>query len=452
MSTVLTPGSVVIRSAGKSSEKTQPQVFTTPLFDSTLYPRYNSFLQYCKIRELRKDPTIQLARWAVLSPMIHTPWVYVSPKDDASKEMLQFVEDVLLLLREDLLMRAVFGTLDYGWTPFEVVYKEDDGQLVIDNFKGLLHDFTYILAYVDTGGFAGFLNQSFNSVGYTVIDADYSFNTNFEVEGTDWYGESVYNYTQPIQNAWNDAQTTANRYDKKVAGATWAVYYPVGQTKHNGIVKDNDVIAKAILTSLEASGGVAIPDEIQEWLDDSIDKETRGKWRIELMTAKGSSTSDFVDRLKYLDVLKIRAFALTERSLLEGSHGTKAEADVHGDVALSIVDSRHRLLCNQLNKFVIPRLMELNYGKKYKYSVMVRPAPLVDTQFATIKEIYRALLQNPEIAFAELENLNLRALREEIGIPSSVIGDDGDGKLKIERKEDKEDSKDTDSKKESSNG
>ena len=271
---------------------------------------------------------------------------------------------------------------------------------------------------MDDGAFAGFANTGAYLTEWNEIPPDYSHNVAFEVEGTDWYGFSVSEVLDKVAKSWDDVNSAANRYDKKIAGATWVIYYPVGTTVFNGVLTANDTIARAILNALESSGGVAVPDEIQEWMDDALDREAKGKWRIELIAPPSSTSSQFVDRLKYLDTLKIRAFGLTERSILEGQHGTKAEADIHGDVALSIIDTRHKMICTQLNSTVVPKLMELNFGKEFRSSVSIRPAPIVDSQFATLKEIYRTLLQNPEIAVDELYKVDVKALRDEMGIPT----------------------------------
>lgn len=416
---ITTGGVIQLRDKENTSEKTSAQIISSPLFDSRIYPNYHCIPAW-RIRQLRNDPTIQLARWCVLSQMIHTPWVYIKNKKFASKEIVTFLDQNLLPLRDLFLQQACFGTLDFGWNPFEVVYKPEDGMIWIDNFKSLLQDFTEILVYTNNGKFAGFTNSSYNQEQFqdAVILGEYALNTNFEVEGTDWYGYSVFRALQLIVNSWDRVQDVANRYDRKMAGATWVIYYPVGRTKYNGVELDNDEIARRILANLESSGTVAIPDEIQEWLDDTVDREAKGKWRLDILESKSSSQAQFIDRQKYLDALKMRAFGLTERSVLEGSHGTKAEADVHADVSLSTVDSRHRLLCNCLNLTTVPNLIRLNFGKKYMWSVRVRPAPLVDNQFATIKEMYRMFLQGTEVIDKEVASWDMDAIRSELGIPS----------------------------------
>ena len=414
-------GPIQLYERSKATGKTAPQTLISNQFDSrlaqSLYP-----LSYRKIRELRKDPTIKLARWAVLSPMLHTPWIYEKANNkNPSKEMLNFIEENFTEFRDWFLLQSVFGVSDFGWQPFEVSFIPDKGTIWLDNIKPLLQDYTDILVYIDTGKFAGFVNEPPSFIQSVVVDKQYALNANFEIEGTDWYGSSVFEDLWPVIESWKDVERTANRYDKKIAGAVWAVYYPVGQTPYNGTLTANDEIAKDILNRLEASGGVTIPDEIQEWVDeafDSIDQKMKGKWRIELISAKASVQTSFIDRQKYLDALKMRAFGFPERSILEGKHGTKEEADVHADIAVSIVDSKHRLLCTQLNAGPVATLMRLNYGEEWANAVCIKPAPMVDTQFGVVKRIYELILQNPETLVKEAENIDTKEIRDMLGIIS----------------------------------
>ena len=413
-------GPIILRQPPKG-EKTSGQVRSFNTYDSRLVNRVTGSLTYSRIRTIRKDPTVQLARQAVVSPMIHTPWSYKTAKN-APADAAEFVRDALEDKRDWFLQNIVYGALDFGWAPFEIIYRPKEGMISVDGFKQLLQDYSYILVYLDTGNFAGLTNEPI-TIGEVqknvVIEVPYAANFNLAVEGTDWYGLSVSEVLNPIVDDWDDVNTTANRYDRKLAGATWVVYYPVGSTPYNGVETSNSIIATAILNSLEAAGSVAIPDEIQEWLDDSVDRELKGKWRVELIAPSTSTQSSFIDRMKYLDTLKIRAFGLPERSILEGMHGTKAEAETHSDLALSTVDTKHRLICDQINEQVIRPLLRFNYGKKLDRSVWIEPAPLVDAQFQTVKEIYRLLVQSPQIIGKEIENLDVPSLRDQLGIPSA---------------------------------
>lgn len=403
------------------SNKSSPQIRTRFGGDNdSRQPKEYGCLTFAKIRELRTDPTVVLARWSVLSPMIHTPWMYESVNQKASKEMLDFVEGVFTPIRDQFLMQSVFGILDYGWQGFETVYLPEGRYIVINTLKALLQEYTDVMVYTNSGQFAGYANEAPGINSSTYILDKYAQHTNFEFEGTDWYGVSTYKGLKKIQESWDNVEDSAGRYDRKVAGATWVIYYPIGVTPYNGVETSNDEIADSLLAKLEASRNLAIPDEIQEWMDDTLDREAKGKWRIEILSSDASVTSSFIDRQKYLDALKMRAFALPERSILEGTHGTKADSSVHADLALSNVDSRHRLLCQQLTNMAVRYLMQLNFGNKYQWTVRVKPAPMVDTQYATVKQIYERIMSSPEALAEEVKSIDMKSMRDELGIPTGA--------------------------------
>ena len=182
---------------------------------------------------------------------------------------------------------------------------------------------------------------------------------------------------------------------------------------------DNQDIAKKVLDTLESNGAVVIPDEIQNFLDgDSIDNETRGKWRVELKSDTSNAQITFTDRQKYLDTLKVRAFGIPERAVLEGQFGTKAEAEVHSDIGLSTIDTKHRNIVDQLNKGAVRDLMRINFGEEVEDTVKIQVAPLVDSRFAVLKETFRLLMQSPNTIDDILPKLNVRAMMEELSLPA----------------------------------
>jgi hypothetical protein len=432
---------IVKRDPEKSSEATRGQQLSLPQVGSRVYPSSYFYVTPSRIREIRKDATVRLVRQAVVAPIIHTPWTFKEKNAPAGAR--DFIENMFHGQRDWLLQGALYGALDFGWMPYELVYEttENNTRVEISKFKQLLQDFTTILIYVDTGDFAGFTNWPLytasnnylqpdgrTTTGWEVeLDEQYAMNINLEVEGTDWYGISTSSSLHSLMQDWDTVNDSANRYDRKVAGATWVIYYPVGMTDYNGVETSNDEIARTVLSTLEASGGVAIPDEIQEWvseLQDSIDKDVKGKWRIELISARTSASKSFEDRQKYIDNLKVRVFGIPERSLLEGKFGTKAEAETHSEIGLSTVDTKHRLIVQQLNVQAINQVLRLNWGESAVNSVWIEVAPLVSSRFNHLKEIYRMLLQSPDIGTIEAQNLDMRSIREELAVPAAPGADD----------------------------
>ena len=405
---------IKLKDRDNTSERTNAQIITVPQFDSRI--TNPSTLTPERIRIIRKDATISFLRQVLVAPAFHTPWT-IKAKKNAPTKARAFIEDVIFLHRNHIIQSGFYGALDFGWMPYEIVYQIVNGKVIIEKFKSLLHDFTQILVYIDTGDFAGFINN--DMYGNEIIIREHNAQLiNLEVEGTNWYGRSVSEVTDALVTNWTTVNNAADRYDKKTAGSHWVVYYPVGKTLYEGTETDNDKIARTLLNNLESSGAIAIPDEVQEWLDDDIDRDYKGKWRVELLSDTGNASRTFIDRLKYLDNLKARAFGLPERSVLEGKFGTKAEAETHTDIGLATIDTKHQLIIDQINKQAINQLLILNWGEKAKGTVYIDKAPLVDSRFSTLKEIYRLIIQSPETIISETQQINLKALRDELAIPS----------------------------------
>lgn len=427
-------GPIKIKDPDKNGH-TSPQVSRLPLFDSRLIQK-PGLLTPSEIRTLRRDPTISMMRDIVLAPVVHTEWTIIEG-EDAPEGAKDFIEKVIFPLRLDFLQRSFFGCIDFGWMPFEKVMEEKDGEVIFTQFKALLQDYTWILAYVDTGKFAGVINTPIDfgvQLDETLLNEQESMNINFEVEGTDWYGLSIFEDLKDTDDNWEDANDSAKRYNSKVAGAHWVVYFPVGESQFNGTLTDNQDIAINVINTLESNGAVAVPDDIMEFID-SVDNETRGKWRVELLSDSSNTQTTFTDRQKYLDTLKVRAFGIPERSVLEGQFGTKAEAEVHADMGLATIDTKHRQVVRQLNEQAVRQLMRINYGEEVQDTVKIMVAPLVDSRFAVLKESFRLLMQSPNTIDDIMPKLNLRAMMEELSLPA--LSDEEAAKVEQERMEKK---------------
>lgn len=407
----------------KNGEKTAPQLRHVTVASSRLSTKFDQRLKYQRIRELQEDATISFMRDVVVAPAVNTEWTLVA-NSNAPSDAKEFIEKRVFKHRLRLIRKTILDILDFGWAPFEKILVAEDGEQFYRKFKPLLHDITDILIYENTGGFAGYFNDPGLNLGLgpfgKILFEKNVLHVNYDVEGTDWYGKSVLKIIDKFQKKWDNADDAASRYDEKVSGSHWIVYFPVGRSPYNNVMTDNQEIANTILAGLESSGTVAIPDEIQDFMDDDVDREMKGKWRVELLSDRGNASKNFVDREKYLDSLKVRCFGLPERAVLEGKFGTKAEAETHADIGLGTIDMRHRYIVHQhFNEQIIDPLLLLNYGKEAVGTVRIVVAPLVDSSLSFIKEAYRLILQNPQTLIHEVNNINRRALRQQLGLEES---------------------------------
>ncbi len=392
------PGASVIASLGSIEETTK-----------------SSPLSYSAIRIIRKDPTVALGRAFSVAPILNAEWS-VEAEEGVPDEQIRFIRKQVNAIRLNFLEHALYGGVDFGWSPFELVFGLDKEKIVLKKLKPLLQDITTILTETNTGAFAGFKQDTL------VLPTSQSLLVSFRVEGTLWYGNSLLDNIADTYYRWVDANDGAKRYDLKLAGSMFIVHYPPGNSlDKNDVEKDNATLAQEILAALESSGSIAIPSTILERLAE-LNKEARDvfEWRIEILEDGGGRQPFFIVRLKYLDTLKIRGMIMPERTMTEGSHGTLAEASAHLDLSLTYMDFLHAYVLAILNEQLVNRLLVLNYGKDAEGSVWVVHSSLVDAKRVYLEKVYITLLSRMS-GDAELDTIDRDTLKDLVGVPKSDL-------------------------------
>lgn len=380
-------------------------------------------------RLMRKHPTIALARLLTIAPVVAASWT-VEADDDAPDEAKAFIEKELLPIREPLVQRAMEGGCDFGWQPFEKVFHvRRDGRIGLRKLKALLHELTEILIERDTGDFAGFRQPSvrLNALGGVVLEPPYCFLVSFRVEGTQWYGEALLENVRDTWNAWREAEAQAAAYDKKVAGARWAVKYPPGSSPtsnaEGAAEVDNSELAAQLVSLLKAGTSVIIPRRIED-LPTDANGTIRDAWSIDFLSDPVPRQSSFVEREKKLEADMVRGLIMPERAILEGQFGTKAEASSHADLAVTQRDLEHRHITRLVNAYIVDQLIALNFGEDAVGKVRLVANPIADDKAAFFQELYKALIGNPTAALELLSRLDFDWISQAVGVRVSTQPND----------------------------
>lgn len=395
---------------GTVAEKTKPQVLTASSFDDTLQKPLTCGTFYKDIRDLRKDPTIALARMLVTAPVLASQWS-IESEENAPEGAQDFIAEVMQPFRTHILRTGYYGCLDFGWQPYEKVFEIDSqGRFILKKLKPLLQDITDILIDPANGALVGIKQDELK------MPIEECLVFYFNVEGTNWYGESTLWNAKATQDKWNKVDTAATRYDTKIAGSHWVIHYPIGSSLVDGVETDNFTVAKNILAQLEASGSIVVPRKITDIVDD-LNKDAPDAWVIELKGDEGKGATPFVERMKYLDALKVRSLGLPERAVLEGQFGTKAEAEAHADFAITNIELNHLMLVQLVNWHLVNQLLVMNYGASAVNTVYIQPTPLTDLALSYLKTVYDRVLADPTGFMNELATMDLEALKDKLGIP-----------------------------------
>jgi len=370
-----------------------------------------------KVRVMRRHPTIAFCRQMYMAPALAADWA-IESTEGAPEGARELVEDVLFPVRNMLLRSSLAGGMDWGWQSYEKVWwrRPSDGAVVPRKLKQLLQDYTWLT--VDPYGALTGLTNTARNAGFTIdkrLAIEQALVVYYDVEGTNWYGQATMRNVETAYDSWTHSEAAGDKYMKKVAGAHWIVYYPVGVTPFNGVDTPNDQIAASLISTLEASGAIAIPDEIQSWLMDDAARDAKGRWRIELLS--DSSGSTFTERQNHNEVQMARGLFLPERAVFEGQYGTKAEAGEHANFALASIEARHRDTLLLYNWHMVNQLLRLNYGLTAEGTVWLTAMPLADAKKTFLTDLYTTILGSP-MGPAEVEVMDLRVIRGFLGIPT----------------------------------
>jgi hypothetical protein len=411
--------------AGEDGSRTQPQVHQSPSpADGDLpKPAQLGDAFYHKAREIRRDPTVRLVRELSMAPILTAEWEFET-RPDAPRGAQELVQELMTEMRLPLLRSSLCGQCDYGWQPYEVVADQRSDGVSAPRLKPLLQDLTAVLVNAADGSFFGLRQDPSVGFGatwvYLLSRDDECFVVSQDVEGTCWYGEPT---LKSLERTYDEAEIinkSARKYDSKIAGTHWVIYYPLGVSTMGGESLDNGEVARRLLQRAEAVGGMVVPRSVVNSLDTlnaAMASSEASQWKIELLTDSGKGQAPFTERLKYLDVLKVRAFGFPERAILEGQFGTKAEAESHGDIAVANQEVKHALLCGAYNRKVVDPILRWNYGPGTEGSVRIKPAPLTDKKRGFFEQLYLALIANPQSFMTEMSALDTAQMRDRLGLP-----------------------------------
>lgn len=388
-----------------------PAQVVTVIFDSQLQSPLP--VTHATYRTIRKNPTVALARALSTAPVVAAEWS-VEADREVDPEVVDFVKNQFLPIRQPLLETSLNGGVDFGWQPWEKVFavNGETGLVELKKLKPLLQDFTDILVDKNTGAFLGFQQEVEGR--NIVIPAPQTLLISFRVEGTCWYGQSLLENIRGSFDEWTKANEGAARYDKKISGSHFIVKYPIGKSIYKGVETDNSVVADELLKSLKSSSAITIPQIVARHISE-MDKAATG-WDVSIISDSGG-TQTFTPRLEYLDRMMVRGILVPERAILEGKFGTKADAKAHADLALTHMDLTHQHVTRLINWHAVDQLLALNFGESARGTVRLEAVPLADAKIALIRELYTALLTNPIGFVEEFGTLDTRAMKEALGLP-----------------------------------
>ena len=363
---------------------------------------------------MRNDPTLSLLRQLWIAPILASGWS-VEAEDDVDDKAVAYAQEEMERIHGDIIPQAGLGCLDWGWAPFEIVYQtRPDGMIGIKYLKSLLQVMTIIETDEATGQYTGLSQDG------VFIDPLHALLFNFDVIGTNWYGQAPMKAAEIPYDSTVKVDESKFKLNQRIAGEHWVIYYPVGTTEQNGQQVDNFDVANSIMEKMLADGSCTLPNEIRSELNilnGDAGTNDYQSWRIELLSAGDSSAGYYTDQNKYNDSLKARALGFPERSVFEGQFGTKAEAVTHKDIAIQGLEKRAQELTTSVSRQLLKPMIEFGFGPEVADKIKLTANPIQDSKLNLWLQLYEKFLTNPDVLIEEFDSVNMREVREKLGIP-----------------------------------
>ncbi len=372
---------------------------------------------YETYRKIRKHPTVALARIIATVPIRIAAWS-VEALDNVQEDRIEFVREQVEYFWPGLIYNIPYS-LDYGFQSFEKVWEIVDGRYVYAKIKPLLPDNTEVMVDEKTGAFAGLKQHSVE------LGPEKVFWFTYDGEAGNFYGRSRHENIRV--NAWQPWLDTAKQmanYGAKTAGVIPVIEYPMGESKDaTGAVKSNFDLAKKVLDNLTNAKGIAMPNQFKKYAQDLLAKGVSMKdmeaWVITFLEPKGQHGSDFVNMLKYYDSLLMRGWLVPERAAIEGTFGTKAEAETHGNLAMEVAMLLYSEILRQVNWYVINPLLRYNFGIEAENTIYLSKAGISPSQQTFLRDLLGKTLTNPANIDLFMKWLDIDSMLDTVGLPKA---------------------------------
>jgi len=367
-------------------------------------------------------------------------------------------ENIRLIVEKQLkkiwkgMIRESLEKLDYGFKAMEIRYEKGilkyfDEKESLQKFEGILlkapkgldGETIEILIEKKDGSFRGFRQNS--DIDVLVKDRKSLLFTHV-LESGQYYGMSA---QEPVYPFWYDANLNRQfhmRWLERKGTGFFKGLYPKGDTLINGVETGNQDIILNLLDSIMEGNGVSMPS--------SRDDKGNLLWDIGFMSDE-DKTDPFIARQKHIDEMILKGLVIPEKALTQGEIGARSSIEAFQNMFVQLKQEVLDVTVNNINKYLVPNFVELNFGKDINVSVSA--GKLDDSSKEIAGKIVEKLLEKDKIGIQQqwlidktgipLEEKELEIPLEENGLNEGSIEEEAASQVEEQQKEENKNQEDT---------
>lgn len=377
---------------------------------------------YSTYRRILSHPTVALGTLFITNEVLQATIDVRGVDKGVDPDWVDLIRRMFLPTRRAVMAECV-RSMWYGWKPLEKVWSRR-GRNLWCQLKPHYSDFSRIYLSRRTGLYAG---MSFLGFGLDVLPPNRTLPIVFGMEAGNLYGSPLLDNAYDAIEEWGRNQLDLFKVRAKLSGILPILKYPPGTTPQPGpngttVQVDNSVIAQAILDSLGMGNGVCMPSVGYDAKAIQATPALAGVslWTLEFQN--NGTLSPAIDGMlavkSSLKVDLINALGLPERALMEGEHGTKAEAGVHSENTVPMIEAAIASFLDQLNHGIptmgvtgaVDDVLLYNFGQRAVGQVELVYTPIDNSKLGLVKDVLLGWMScqddNKSVAIAKGVDIN----------------------------------------------
>ena len=368
--------------------------------------------------KLRMNAQIAAGLKVIKLPIIGQQWTTVCE----DKDIAEFIDQVLRPLWYNLLT-ATLTAVDFGFSAHEIVYDVQDLTLsrkyeqkpffnkkaiVWKKFKSLYPD-TVNIKLDEMENFDGIIQKWVGKDITIPVEKSFIFTHDKGDSFGNLFGVSRLKPAYDVWYWWINLVQFMMRYFERKGTPPVIVKFPLGQTKDG---TDHADIALEIGKALIGESVVAIPSTTYE--------NTPPKWDLDYLLDDKRGEM-FLSALTFFENKMLRAMFVPERTITQDSSskaGSYSLSQTHADMFLLGEEALLVDIENQVNRYIIRRLVEYNFGAKAPQCYL-RIERITDARKGFLKDVFMQMVKTGTAIPAA------REIADVVGVPLNDENDDG---------------------------
>ena len=384
--------------------------------------------------KLRMNAQVAAGLKVIKLPIIGQQWTTVC--DD--KDIAEFIDQVLRPLWYNLLT-SILTAVDYGFSAHEIVYDVQDLTLsrkyeqkpffskraiVWKKFKSLYPD-TVNIKLDEKENFDGIVQKWIGKDIIIPVEKSFIFTHDKGDSFGNLFGVSRLKPAYDVWYWWISLVQFMMRYFERKGTPPVVVKFPLGQTKDG---TDHADIALDIGKALIGESVVAIPSTTYE--------NTPPKWDLNYLLDDKRGEM-FLSALTFFENKILRGMFVPERTITQDSSskaGSYSLSQTHADMFLLGEEALLVDIENQVNRYIVRRLVEYNFGSKAP-QCYIKIERITDARKGFLKDVFMQMVKTGTAIPAA------REIADIVGVPLSDDGNPDGINNKVDNNKDNKNNK-----------